>query len=151
MKGRSIPGSLGRHKPQAGRGTDEIRTDEMAHRRPPLHANLLRDIKAVAIGIATIGGVWRFAWCPDPADNYVPIKFNDCPLFRSAKRLCARRVPCSPPLPLSVPVSLSSDYVYRATPNRQQLSSGSQSNYFLILSGWVWNRAAFAERRATTL
>lgn len=82
MKDRSIPGSLGRHKPQAGgRQRGEIRADEMA--RPPLHANLLCDIKAVAMGLRRLVacGDLLGAWTPD---NYVPIKFNDCPLFRSA-------------------------------------------------------------------
>lgn len=117
---------------------------------PPLHANFL-DIKAGAMGLRRLVacGDLLGAWTPD---NYVPIKFNDCPLFRSANArasLPPRPLP-SPPYNTD-PGPLFLDRAACATESATTIIPGLQSNYFLILSGWAWNRAAFAECRATTL
>lgn len=66
----------------------------------PLFANFL-DIKARAVELRRLVacGDLLGAWIPD---NYVPIKFNDCPLFRSTNV----RVSLLPPFRVSLPLPL---------------------------------------------
>jgi len=107
MKGSSIPDSLGRHKPQTPpdlfHRASKIRTDEMEHSTLS-HANFL-DIKARAMGLRRLVacGDLLGAWTPD---NYVPIKFNDCPLFRLANADASLSLPSYPSLPMPIPATL---------------------------------------------
>lgn len=84
--------------------------------RPPLHANFL-DIKAGAMGLRRLVacGDLLGAWTPD---NYVPIKFNDCPLFRSANARASLGSPVPPPRLLSHNADLSRPLFFGRTAER---------------------------------
>jgi len=73
MKGRSIPDSLGRHKPQAPGMFYQIRADAKWDVASPLHVNFL-DIKARAMGLCD--DWWRAAICLVPGLPIIMCQLN---------------------------------------------------------------------------